>query len=457
MKKKQIIILAALLAAAVALACSLRGRLPHLTVLLRSSTEKRHGSSRPSRGDIFDRNGCLLVGTGTFYDIHLDCMVIKDPDEWERKTAVLAQGLARLLPGRSDAEWLCRLQEGRATGDRRLSIARGVTSKKKDSLARLPFFDVNRNRGGGIFEAKESRFYPYGELAWRTLGYVVENEDPLIGLERRYNAALQDSDLHTTLDVCLQAAADSALRSVLSSDDALIRACLILMDVPSGAIRAIANLERSDRHGDSFRETFNNAIGVLYRPGEVMKPMELSALLSEKDISSLCLPEIPDFDLYGLMPARINDNELELVPLDILSFYNTIANHGKRVQPYLVDSITFRGKTTMRHEVKILEDRSLSLSVADTLSRILCGGQRDSIAGTSGVSPQSSSNFHSAATFAGFFPSDAPMYSVVCVVFSAPPGPVLGKDAPRLAVTKLLDSPCMHKRITDSSVRDKMP
>lgn len=485
-------------------------------------------------GDFYDTRGNLIASTERLYGRYLDCLVVEDEEEWKQKTLALAPGLASLFPERSAAEWWEYLQEGRRLGKRYLPIARGLSKQQEDSLEALALFNESPFRGGGIIESYLQRTYPYDSLARRTLGYVKEGI--AIGIEGKYNKLLPGwkndyaRDLHLTLDMSLQQVADSALRAAMGDDTHLQAGCVVVMDVKSGAIRAMVNLSRGVPSHEHPRlwERYNDAIAHLYEPGEVLQTMALASALRDGNLPSLdetipthhgelkhyqddphireyevennatdisvlkgfclsssyvmaylttrhydasrhyyvesvrnyCLPAGVDLDIEGLRPVDItnpdgsywshstlaslaNGFSLVMTPLDILSFYNTIANKGMMVKPFLVEAI---GDSLV--SPVILKEDVIPPFVADTLTRALrqvvldgtavrLKKARYPVAGKTGTASQiikpydekglAPDPYHdkdgrhsTAATFAGFFPADDPQYSIICVIYSNP-------------------------------------
>ena len=485
-------------------------------------------------GDFYDTHGNLIVSTERLYGRYLDCLVIEDDEEWKQKTLALAPGLASLFPERSAAEWWEYLQEGRRLGKRYLPIARGLSKQQEDSLEALPLFKESPSVGGGIIESYLQRTYPYDSLARRTLGYL--KDCIAVGIEGKYNKMLPGwkydhaRDLRLTLDMPLQQVADSALRAAMGDDTHLQAGCVVVMDVKSGAIRAMVNLSRGVPSHEHPRlwERYNDAIAHLYEPGEVLQTMALASALRDGNLHSLdetipthhgalkhyqddprireyeaennasdisvlkgfglsspyvmaylttrhyeasrqyyvesirnySLPEGMDFDIEGLRPVDITRPDghywtqstlaslangfcLVMAPLDILSFYNTIANKGTMVKPFLVEAI---GDSLV--SPAILRKDVISPLVADTLTRALrrvvldgtAGRLKEArypVAGKTGTASQiikpydekglaydpyhdKDGRHSTAATFAGFFPADDPQYSIICVIYSNP-------------------------------------
>ena len=501
----------------------------------RSMDKEVRYTSPSSQGSIYDANGNVIATSKEVYDVHLDCAIILDDAEWREKTLGLAPRLADLFPERGAAEWWDYLQDGRSKNKRYLQIAKGITSAQKDSLACLPIFNEKSLDGGAIYESRLVRVYPYDYLARRTIGYIHPSGEWKVGIEGKWNDSLHNMDLHTTLSMPIQAAADSALRAVLNAEEDLESGCLILMEVHTGAIRAMVNLSKG-RRGSSYGkacECYNYAIASLYEPGEVLQTMTLASVLRDGYIHSLdetiptnhgILPNYPqdtnlldyewstgkdcitveeglaqsskyvfgklaadyysdsqvyytegirawslptgfDFDILGFqnvditnpeglywkkgtLPSVANGHALVMTPLDILSFYNTIANRGNMVQPYLVESLRSGKDTYYQHMTSLLKANAIAPAVADTLVKalnyvttdgtgVILQNAKETVAGKTGTARQILNTYDEhglvddqyhdnegrrkiAATYAGFFPAEEPQYSVICVLCSYP-------------------------------------
>ena len=144
------------------------------------------------------------------------------------------------------------------------------------------------------------------DLAARTIGYVNLGEEvTAVGIEGAFNPELagtngvavkqrltggdwitvrsekslpsvNGSDVLTTIDIDLQDVASSALEKQLIKHDAH-HGCAVVMEVKTGDIRAIVNLEQG---GDgNYRERYNYAIGESTEPGSTFKlPVMMAAL-----------------------------------------------------------------------------------------------------------------------------------------------------------------------------------
>lgn len=272
----------------------------------------------PVRGNILDCKGRLIAMSYPVYKLHMDCTVGKE-GEWQKKALELSKGLEEIFPQRTSAQYYRLMTGARAAGQRYLEIGQPVDRKTLNKVKALPLFRDGRNKGGLIVEQKNTRRYPYGTLARRTIGFVRESNpgvnNNLVGIEGRFNDVLHGKDgkewlrqadkgkvvqnfdslyvkaedgkdVVTTLNIDYQEIADRALRAQIQEEEDIEGACLVLMEVRTGAIRAMVNLKRNSR-GSSFEEIENMTVGRRHEPGSVFKTVTLMAVLSDHRIDSL--------------------------------------------------------------------------------------------------------------------------------------------------------------------------
>lgn len=127
--------------------------------------------------------------------------------------------------------------------------------------------------------------------------------------------------------------------------------------------------------------------------------------------------------------------ETALTPLQILAFYNGIANGGRLMQPQFVSKITREGKVVRVEEPKTMNSRMCSpqvLKVAHAmLQAVVDSGTATNLqtahfkiagkTGTAQIARNGSYKQHGIAhqaSFVGYFPADAPKYSCIVVVNS---------------------------------------
>ena len=92
-------------------------------------------------------------------------------------------------------------------------------------------------------------------------------------------AAEHGLDVRTTLDIDIQDIADRALRKNIAQEADIVGGCVVILDVETGAVRAMVNLQK-DKNGN-FREIFNFAVGRPAEPGSVFKAVTLTTLLED--------------------------------------------------------------------------------------------------------------------------------------------------------------------------------
>jgi len=294
--------------------------------------KSRKESIEPARGNILACDGRLLAMSCPRYDIHMDCTVLKEKhatmkdraegakleSEWLTKARELSNSLALVFPEKTAEQHFKAIAEGRATGARYLRIGDGVDRNTYNRILTFPLFNEGRYRSGLIVEQETVREYPYGKLARRTIGFVRDNKSQVtnthIGLEGKfdyvlhgkegeqwlrrtdagrirdydkpYRRAVAGQDIRTTLNIDYQDLADRALRAQIEEDADIEGGCVVLMDVKTGAIRAMVNLLR-DEKTDKLEEISNLAVGRLGEPGSVFKTVTLTAALSDGKIKSL--------------------------------------------------------------------------------------------------------------------------------------------------------------------------
>lgn len=120
-----------------------------------------------------------------------------------------------------------------------------------------------------------------------------------------------------------------------------------------------------------------------------------------------------------------------MTPLQILTFYNAIANKGVMVKPQFVQSVVKDGKEVERFAPIIMSEAICKRETIDKLDNVLKGvvqngtGRRlktasYGIAGKSGTAEIGYDKKHAGiqhrASFVGYFPADAPKYSCIVVI-----------------------------------------
>jgi len=159
---------------------------------------------------------------------------------------------------------------------------------------------------------------------------------------------------------------------------------------------------------------------------------------SEIDIEGETNPVIKkmtDKDWYGTtLPWMSIGYEVRLTPLQMLNFYNAVANGGKMMKPYLVEEISSFNKVEQAFEPTVLKEKIASDESLAKVQELLMGVVENGtakniktseylIAGKTGTNlinynkdVETKDRKQYQASFAGFFPADRPEYSVIVVV-----------------------------------------
>lgn len=257
-----------------------------------------------SRGNIFDENGNLLATSLPYYEVGMD---VNAPslakDTFSRYVTPLAENLADLFKDKNAKEFRKTLKKARETKDRYVVLHRNVSYKDLQKMKKFPLLRKGA-RGGLVYIQTNKRERPFKVLASRTIGYT--QNDIKVGIEGAYDTILRGtsgkrlmqkvaadvwrpindenevepkdgSDVYTTIDVNIQDVAENALLKALVKNDAS-HGCVVLMEVKTGEIRAIANLTRTD--SGMYSERLNYAIGYATEPGSTFK---LASMLAAMD------------------------------------------------------------------------------------------------------------------------------------------------------------------------------
>ncbi len=283
----------------------------------------------PRRGNIYTHDGKLLATTEPLYSIYMDFWA----DGIRKDTLVkyldgLSRELARKFPDRSAAQyknvimngWKQREQEERQIRDnqakgseKRIPLrSRYVKILRNDisyvdlkEIRTLPFWNQRSNRSGLIAEERNARKKPFGNLATRTVGSVYKDLEKggASGLELKYDSLLRGVngvkyrqkiqgkwmdvvetpakpgwDIVTTIDAHIQDITERALRDKLVETDAE-SGTAIIMEVKSGEIKGIANLDRISE--GRYAEGNPNAYSYMNEPGSTFKTVTVMVALDD--------------------------------------------------------------------------------------------------------------------------------------------------------------------------------
>ncbi|MPL97605.1 putative peptidoglycan D,D-transpeptidase PenA [bioreactor metagenome] len=262
------------------------------------------------RGNILADDGSLLATSVPRFDLFVD-LSPKTIDEklFNDSIAALCQHLSSFFKDKTAAEYKTQLKNERAKNNRYFKIARNLDFFDMKEVSSFPVFNAGRYRGGLIIVQNDRREMPFGTLAKRTIGYIRDNYP--VGIEGAYDAELRGTDgkrlmkrvsgqnwipvddkadilpqdgkdIVTTIDIHLQDVAETALAAHLEKHEAH-HGCVVLMEVNTGEVKAIANLQRMP--DGQYVESYNYAIGEAFEPGSSFKLMSMIVALEDGKIN----------------------------------------------------------------------------------------------------------------------------------------------------------------------------
>ncbi|NDV95785.1 PASTA domain-containing protein [Dysgonomonas sp. 521] len=295
----------------------------------KQETVKKDREIRSNRGNIYADDGRLLATSEPLYGIYVDFMAegIKK-DTLMKYVTPLSQMLAKKFPDRNAAQYkrvildgwdlsrkeLAEIERNRANGsNKKVKVrSRYVRIIRPDinyidlkELLTFPFFNQRSNRSGLFTEEKTMRLKPFGRLAGRTVGSIYKDMDAggASGLELKYDSILKGIpglktrqrvqgrwidivleeptdgwDIKTTLNVDFQDMAEKALYDKLVETNAE-SGCAIVMEVATGEIKAITNLDRMS--SGVYAEGNPNAFSYMSEPGSTFKTVSLMVALED--------------------------------------------------------------------------------------------------------------------------------------------------------------------------------
>lgn len=281
---------------------------------------ERVDTIQPERGDILSDKGQILATNLRYYTVRIDfrCDNFKHNAYIENLDA-LADSMAAAFPSRSRDEWRERLAapvaKPQAERPRAWPLITRISFPELQRIRTFPFFNINNsNKTGLTVESVMRRSNPYGAMARRSVGGVGQTAEckevhGIYGLEKALDSLLYGVpglskkialtkdivnwtdveptpgyNVRTTIDIQLQDIVENELNRVLDSCSA-DWGCAVLMDVKTGDIKAISNLERS-KSGNGYIEALNYAV-VGFEPGSVVKPISMMIALEDGIVDNL--------------------------------------------------------------------------------------------------------------------------------------------------------------------------
>lgn len=263
----------------------------------------------PARGEIYDRNGHLLAGNQTVFELGVTLEQIENAE-------YIAETLARILD--MDANTLLRKMTDVSDEQVYVMLVDFVPDEAAETLRRIKA-DIEKDQKGPYREGQESlaglqfrehlsRSYPEKTIAANVIGFVNQSERGYFGIEEKYNDLLAGNPVEvwvpadpnrveeiphvpdgTTLILTLDRELQAATETIL--DDALVThgakaGTIIVMNPRNGEILSMASAPRLDLTNYSEYDTlfdkaseYNRAINMPYEPGSVFKILTMAAAL----------------------------------------------------------------------------------------------------------------------------------------------------------------------------------
>ena len=505
------------------------------------SLSTRFANVEAARGNIYSVDGSLLATSVPEYEIRMDMLAggIEKDDVFFEKVDSLAAQLSVFFGDKSTKQYSRLLREARDDKARYLLLKRDVTHQDLKAIRKFPIFNLGRYKGGLISVQQNKRILPVQSLAKRTIGYKNKNVQP-VGLEGAYSAYIdgesgkrmmqriaggvwmpvnqdieiapkEGADIISTIDINMQDVAQRALKNQLITSDA-DHGCVILMEVATGEIRAVANFSKVST--GEYEEQFNYAIAASQDPGSTFKLASYLSLLEDNKVDTNSMVatgdgtyRIPGHTIrdshggigtvtvkrafeessnvavakminaayqndqgkfsehlykWGLnkklmlqipgegqpviknpknrswnkkqtLPQMAYGYEMQITPLQMLAFYNAVANDGRYIAPIFVREIRRLGNTVELFKARVINEKIVSDITIKKAQALLEGVVTQGtgkglasplyrIAGKTGTAQVADANKgyqvdkKYQASFCGYFPADNPKYSLIVVV-----------------------------------------
>ena len=494
------------------------------------------------RGNILSDDGSFLATSLQFFDIRVDLnSTAMSKELFYSNVDSLAICLSKYIdPTKSSTMYKNYLIDKRNAGSRSVLLKKNATYRDFELIKTFPLLREGRYRGGLVKETLVKRKKPFKHLASRTIGEFRDNAQQ-VGLEGSFDDYLRGNegsrlwhrvskdvwlpidelseitptkgmDIKTTLNVGIQDVTHAALLKSLEHHDADYGVAVV-MDVKTGAIKAISNLKKTQ--GGGYAELYNHAVGTKIEPGSTMKLATMMALLEDGKIDLdervrvgygegyFCNRKVHDSEPHSFkettarhafeissnvgMAQLVTDKyyrnseeqkfidkirqfhldkktgveikgeaepyvkdaysskqnwsclslpwmsfgyELSMTPLQMLAFYNAVANNGRYMKPYLVSEIIENRQVVQQFEPTVLDDRIASDATIDQAQKLLQGVMLNgtgkkiklpfSSAGKTGTSQinytKKSEKTKYQSSFAGYFPANDPQFSCIVIV-----------------------------------------
>jgi cell division protein FtsI/penicillin-binding protein 2 len=266
----------------------------------------------PDRGEIYDRNGHLLAGNKSVYEVGVDLNIVKDPN-------AIATAVSAELS--MDYSQIITAIQNPSQGVSYVVLADYVDAQKALKLKELKKKLQDQAEEGTLgeltgleFKSHPQRSYPENSLASNIIGFVSREGRGYFGIEEKYDTllagnpvqvlvpidpnkafeiprVLNGTTLVLTINRDLQASAEQILDDALTTYGAQ-GGTIVVMNPQNGELLAMAATPRMDlnqfwNYGTVYKSAsdFNRAISFPYEPGSVDKILTMAAALDSGTVT----------------------------------------------------------------------------------------------------------------------------------------------------------------------------
>ena len=256
----------------------------------------------PERGEIYDRNGHLLAGNRTVYEVGVSLTEMKDVGAMSYVLGTYLNMTEEEIRDKllnSPEDWTYIAVKDYVDSE--------TVAALQEVINQLEASDDDRLNGLG-FKPHFERSYPEKNLASNVLGFVTRDGRGYFGIEEKYNDLLAGIPVQvwvsrdpskateiprvpngTTLVLTLNRDLQAKVENIL--DQALLEygaknGTIIVMDPKTGEILAMVTTPRMDlnNYTDYFQiydngSQYNRSIGMAYEAGSVVKILTMAAAI----------------------------------------------------------------------------------------------------------------------------------------------------------------------------------
>lgn len=315
-------------------------RLGYLQLVQASDLQKRAVDQQLSdtelsakRGTIYDTNGKILAASASVWKVVLAPVYFENDEERH----IVSKGLSEILDVDED-----KIFEKSQQKSYYVEVKRQIESDTREEVIKFmdQLEDVHEIYNTVYLLDDYKRYYPYGSLASSVIGFTGSDEQGLAGLEYQYDEVLTGSpgrlvtavdslgtampfeysqnipaedgnNLVLTIDETIQSIAEKYMLQGIEDHAVFNRGVCIIMDVNTGAVRAMASVggfdlndpftltaekeaeiealpeeERSNARYEALSNMWRNkAVSDTYYPGSVFKMCTAAMALEEGLVS----------------------------------------------------------------------------------------------------------------------------------------------------------------------------